>query len=240
MKISLVTSFFFHPNIKRQKEYELTLRRNLEKDFVSKIHIFITDHDHKKFMKTDFTKNSLFTKICFNIMSQQPTYKDFLEYASTVDDDDDICMITNSDIELSKIDEKILQYLNKGRIAYILTRHEADGTKPLIKNYQGSHDCILFNVSELKKNFKNYNLDLIDITQNNYGSEALLTLCFIETLNFKLFNPCFQIKIIHHHASNIRQTYKYLAYTSLHKSTNSCYKNSIHNRYLIYPQFIKN
>lgn len=48
MKISLVTSFFFHPNIKRQKEYELTLRRNLEKDFVSKIHIFITDHDHKK------------------------------------------------------------------------------------------------------------------------------------------------------------------------------------------------
>jgi len=239
MKISLVTSFFFNSNIRRQKEYELTLHRNLEKDFISKIYLFITDNDHKKFMKTDFAKNSIFKKICFNIAPQQPTYKDFIEYASTLDDDG-ICMITNSDIELSKIDENILKHLNNNRIAYILTRHEEDGTKPLINDYRGSHDCILFNVRELKKNFKSYNLDLIDITQNNYGSEALLTLCFIETLKFKLFNPCFQIKIIHHHTSNIRQNYKYLAYTALHKSTAPHYKNSIHNRYLIYPQVIKN
>ena len=47
MKISLVTSFFFSPNIRRQKEYELTLHRNLEKDFISKIYLFITDNDHK-------------------------------------------------------------------------------------------------------------------------------------------------------------------------------------------------
>lgn len=230
--ISLITSFFYHSNASRCEEYKNTLKNNISKDFISSIHLFITSTDHEKFMKDDFEKD----KLIFIVKNQQPTYKDFVEYSLNLKHQ--YCMITNSDIELSKIDIRLINNLKNNNIAYILTRYEYDDSKPLIDKYEGSHDSIIFYSDRLLDRYENTedkHMNFINITQNNGGSEALMTYWLIEYMKFELFNPCYQIKIIHHHKSNIRQSYKILAYTYNSKIYGDKY---FYNPHMIYPQIL--
>ena len=240
--ISLITSFFYHHNINRMNEYIHTLKKNLKMQYIYEIHIFITPNDHEKFKNDEeFCNNDLknyISKIKFIISEKQPTYKDFIEFCMRSDMSNKFCMISNSDIELRNIDEKLIKDLKDKKLGYILTRHESDGSKPLIDNYKGSHDSIIFYSNNLKENFEKAddpNLEFINITQNNGGSEALMTWWLIKNMNFTLLNPCFQIKIVHHHASKIRDIYRTVAYTWDTKLG----RGGFHNPYMIRPTTIE-
>jgi hypothetical protein len=109
-------------------------------------------------------------------------------------------MVTNSDIYLSECDLNILKKLDDNNTLFALTRHEQDLSCPLIDNYAGSHDCFLFK-SLTVKNFINN----IQHPQNVWGSENVV-LYELKNEGSNLYNPCKQIKIVHLHATNLRNS----------------------------------
>ena len=111
-----------------------------------------------------------------------------------------------------------------------LTRHESNDTCPLIKNYVDLM-MLLF----LKDKIKDKDLSYINYIQNTPRIEALLTIYFTENLNYKIFNPCFEIKLIHHHDSNYRtyHSVKPVGYTS--EVPNCSYGDAVWCKYMFYP-----
>ena len=199
--MELLTSFYYPKNKNREEELILTLKKNLSKIFINKIQLYITETDYKKFKKSNFKNNNNYGKINFIIKNYQPTYKELFTVASEFDNK--IICICNSDIEFDIPNIEILTKL-KDNMCYFLTRHESDNTHPLITNYGGSHDAFIFKSDILKKKIKDKDLSYVNYIQNTPGIEALLTIYFTEKLDYKIFNPCFEIKLIHHHTSNYR------------------------------------
>jgi hypothetical protein len=231
--MELLTSFYYPKNKKREEELVLTLKNNLSKNFINKINLYITENDYEKFKKNNFEKNKNYDKINFILKNYQPTYKEFFMVASEFDNK--IICICNSDIEFDINNIAILNKLN-GNKCYFLTRHESNNTKPLIENFGGSHDAFIFKSNILKNNIINKDLSYINYIQNTPGIEALLTIFCIEQLNYKIFNPCFEIKLLHHHKSAYR-TYtsaNIVGHTWPHQ-LGGIYANIIWCKYMIYP-----
>ena len=108
-------------------------------------------------------------------------------------------MITNSDIYLDKCDTNLLNKLDNNTV-YSLTRYEYDMSSPLIDKYEGSHDCFIFkspiNIMNSINNIKH--------VQHVWGAENVL-LYELRKSNIKIYNPCYQIKTIHLHKSELRE-----------------------------------
>tara|TARA_B110001450_G_C17593886_1_gene470036 strand:+ start:100 stop:807 length:708 start_codon:yes stop_codon:yes gene_type:complete len=231
--MELLTSFYYTKNQKRQEELITTLKKNLSKQFINKIHLYITENDYKKFKESDFINNNNYNKINILIRNYQPKYPELFKLASTFDNK--IICICNSDIEFDITNVEILNKL-KDNICYFLTRHESDNNHPLIDNYGGSHDAFIFKSNILKNKILNKDLSYIDYIQNTPGIEALLTIYFTEKLNYNIFNPCFEIKLLHHHKSAYR-TYnsaKPIGYTWPYP-LGGIYANTIWCKYMFYP-----
>jgi len=94
--------------------------------------------------------------------------------------------------------------LRDDKVCYFITRHEHDMSDVLIKNFGGSHDAFIFNTKVLKESIYRKGLTYINYIQNTSGIEALLTLFFIESLQYQVYNPCWQIVLKHHHKSEVR------------------------------------
>jgi hypothetical protein len=104
-------------------------------------------------------------------------------------------MITNSDIYLHEIDINCINKISNN--VYALTRYEHDLSSPLIDKFCKSHDAFIF------KSPVNIDLEKAKHVQNVRGSENSIIDNLIENGN-KLYNPCYQIKIVHLHASMLR------------------------------------
>jgi hypothetical protein len=72
----------------------------------------------------------------------------------------------------------------------------------LIDYYAGSHDCYLFHSSFLDNDI--INDKYTNYQQNHPGIETRIIGNFVDS-NFKIFNPCFQIKIVHLHETDLRR-----------------------------------
>lgn len=230
--MELLTSFYYPKNQKREKELIMTLEKNLSKKFINKIHLYITENDYKKFKESDFINNNNYNKINILIRNYQPKYSELFKLASTFDNK--IICICNSDIEFNIKNIDILNKLDDS--CYFLTRHESDNNHPLIDNFGGSHDAFIFKSDILKDKIKNKDLSYINYIQNTPGVESLLTIFCIEKLNYKIFNPCLEIKLIHNHESSYR-TYnprKPIGHTWPHQ-LGGIYANTIWCKYMIYP-----
>jgi len=238
----IVCSFYYSSNKNRQQELEYTLMQNLNKEFVDEIHLFIEEKDYELFCRSNFVQNDNYHKIHCVKKNNQPTYPDLLNYCSTMKNK--ICCICNSDIEISidKNEENIFNNLHNNPTLFLLSRHEYDMSSPQITNYQGSHDALIFHSDTLLNallNALNNNIDLsfINYIQNTSGIEALLIIFFIEKLNYKLLNPCLQIKLIHHHKSNIRLwntgNKNPVGYSSPHRLPHVNW--GVHCKYMIHP-----
>ena len=230
--MELLTSFYYPKNKLREKELIKTLNLNLSNQNIHKIHLYITNSDYKKFIKTNFKENINYNKINFIIKNNQPTYKELITQA-TLYDNKNIC-ICNSDIEINVSNTEIFNKLNDS--CYFLTRHESNNTRPLIDKFCGSHDAFIFKSNILKKKVMNKDLSYIDYIQNTPGIEALLTIFFIEELKYNVLNPCYEIKLIHHHESAYR-TYnsaKPIGHSWPYK-LGGIYANTIWCKYMIYP-----
>lgn len=198
--IHLITSFFQsklqHPNIgHRNREIVTCVRENLSRGFFEKLHLFVDDEASLEVLKANFGDTEKIVIIGDVSYNKQPTYKDMFDYAQN-NLNGKLCMITNSDIYLHGCPQYVLDKLSNNTV-YALTRHENNGTKPLIDDYHGSHDSFIFQ-SPL-----NVSTDEMNFYQNIWGSEArLLSILYRQNLTIK--NPCIQLKIIHVHDSDVR------------------------------------
>jgi len=236
--MDIIQSFYYSSNKDRQQELELCLKKNLFSEFINNIHIFITQKDYNTFLQSNFITNKNYKKLFFIIHDNQPSYSELFTYSSKLDNK--ICCICNSDIEITIQNNNILllDMLRNTKKIFFITRYESNGSSYLIDNFGGSHDAFIFHSNTLFKNLVNMSLNFIDYIQNTSGIEAILTIFFIEKLNYIVENPCFQIKIIHHHESNIRQWQqingnKIVGYTSPTPNNNNW---GIHNKHMIYPK----
>ena len=200
--INIISTFYLSKynselDSSRTKELENTLLKNIDSVYIEKIHLFVDDYDALEKLNciTNYSN-----KISIIEIGKKPKYKDFFKYINE-NLKDKLCMITNADIYLHECDINLLDLLNSNKQVYGLTRYEHDLSHPLIDNYGGSHDSYIFN----SKYLNNIDLENEDINfyQNFPGIESHI-LRFFNTMNFKLLNPCYQIKIIHLHQSQLR------------------------------------
>lgn len=202
--MDIIQSFYYSQNSERQDEIETTLANNLSKMHINNIHLFIEKKDQELFIKSAFSTHDHYNKIKIVECDAQPKYPDLFRYGSNLPDT--ICCICNSDIEISIDTENVslLERLRDTKCVFFLSRHECDMSCPNITNYQGSHDACIFHSTVIRNSINDTDYEFINYIQNTSGIEALITLLFIETLRYEMLNPCYQIKLIHHHASAIR------------------------------------
>lgn len=199
--INIISTFYIQiidnqTNNERNDELRNALLNNLSSPFVEKIHLFIDDMKALEVVKK-ISNNS--DKINIINVGKKPTYDDFFRFI--IDNlKDKICMISNSDIYIHECDMKLIEFLNKNKSVYALTRHEYDMSSPLINQYFGSHDCYIFNSSFINENIINKNTNFY---QDIYGIESRILYSFYN-IGFLLINPCYQIKIVHLHKSSYR------------------------------------
>ena len=230
-----VSSYYYSSNSERMNELDYTLASNLGKPIINKIHLYISSKDYENFLNSSYVNHTNYNKIVFKILEGQPTYKDLFLYCSSFEQT--IFCICNSDIEFFIKEEnyKLLNNLNNNKLSYFLTRYEHDNTSPLINNFGGSHDAFIFNSTILKNAIEGKDLNYINYIQNTPGIEALLTIFFIEKLGYKLLNPCHQIKLIHHHKSNVRLWSSGKPPVGYTWPTNIPGYHGVHNKYMIKP-----
>jgi hypothetical protein len=193
-KINLITSFYIinktdEKIIQRNNELLECLYRNLNNDLIEKIHLYVDDLiSLNKAIQMDKYNKIIIVNI------GQPTYYDMFKYS--IDNlKNSICMISNSDIYLYKCDLNILNQLENNIFA--LSRHEHN-LKCEVLGW-GSHDAFIF-----KPYYLNYNiLQYMHHKQNVAGSDDNIINILCDS-GFKLYNPCFEIMIIHLHYSNYR------------------------------------
>lgn len=200
--IHIISSFYiskYSSNLDnlRSKELEACIINNVKSPFVQKLHLFIDDDDALNRVK-ELTNNS--DKIVIISVGMKPKYNDFFNYIIN-NLNDEICMITNSDIYLFECDINLIDKLKNEKICYTLSRHEYDMSHPLIDNYCGSHDSYLFNSKFINEKFINNHTDFY---QNLPGIESHIVKNFCD-FEFKVFNPCKQIKIVHLHKTKLRK-----------------------------------
>jgi hypothetical protein len=211
--IHIITSFYIsntnnHNDSDRNNEIFNALIKNIENTSVKTIHLFLDDENAYNKIQT-LSDNIFFDKINICGIKPKAKHSDYFNYTVT-NLKHEICMITNSDIYIHEINENLLLNIKNDKIAYALSRYEWDMTSPQINNYLGSHDAYIFNPSYI-----NNSCELIDYHPNIPGIETHIIKFFIEN-NYKVYNPCYQIKIIHLHMSNVRNYYD--NWIGLHKN----------------------
>lgn len=188
---NIITSFYIPINDSiRETELKTALNNNLENQSIHRIHLFLDKELDKEYIDSLATEKR--EKIVIIKIGSQPLYSDLFNYANE-NLKNEICLITNGDISLQTSIEPKFIYLLKNNYIFALTRYEQDKTSLLISDYDGSHDMFIFK-SPLNKGIER----LIQHKQNIWGSEnRVIDILF--SYKYKLINPCFQIKIVHHH-----------------------------------------
>ena len=186
--IHVITSFYLAKTIERNNELQRCLIKNLKSKYVSKVHLFVDNEEAEQLAKKIATE--LKKELTIVEVGKQPLYSDLFEYANTLTGK--ICMICNSDIYLLRLHGFHIKQI------YCLTRHEWDGSTPLIDNFQMSHDGFMF-MSPLDK------LDTGKLAhkQNIMGSENVV-IYELNQAKYDLKNPCKKCVIVHEHGSEQR------------------------------------
>jgi len=203
--INLVTSFYNKKSDdpcvnERNNEINSTLISNLKSESIKKIHLFLDDEYSLSILNNNIINGNEFyeNKIVKLLHYKQAKYSDFFSYAY----DNlkyEIVMISNSDIYLYSCCNYIVnKYVNEQSQILALTRHETPDYKPLIDNYEGSHDAFIFN-SPIKEDIHMRS----NFTQNNWGSENLVISLLVNN-GYTLRNTCYQVIVMHNHKSKLR------------------------------------
>lgn len=86
--MNLIIEYFVPKNKQRHQEYLECLQQNIDNEFITKIHIFISD-DSVLDIQSD--------KFIINKVDTRPTYEDLFEYCNE-NLKDEICIVANGDI----------------------------------------------------------------------------------------------------------------------------------------------
>ena len=219
--VFLVTSFYVLEEkdelaVKRNQELEESLRKNLYSPLVSGIHLFVDDARTLEKVRCMISEagDGVGNKITVIGVQKQPKYSDLFLYACQ-SLQGKVVMITNSDIYLAECDLGVLSGISDNIFA--LTRYEHDFSSPLIEVMKqerwGSHDAFLFQSPLKKLSLKDF-IPKIGHYQNRWGSEDIVIQVLLE-YGYQIYNPCYEIKIVHLHASGLRdqEVRETIAYT---------------------------
>ena len=164
-------------------------------------------------------------KIQLILWNKQPTYADFLKVANQLQEE--ICMISNSDIWVRKCDQELINLLKQHpNIGFSLTRSDRDASTNIISSPNGNwkpgevggFDSFIF------KSPINIDYNLINHIQNRPGSEHVFK-TELEHKGIRFYNLCYDICIVHEHLSNVRTyTKKDDLLWEIDLSDNSIYK----------------
>ena len=199
--IHIITSFYISKqnssmNEARNIELFTALKHNMENIHIEKIHLFLDDVDAFNKIET-LSIYETYSKINIIGIKPRPKHIDYFKYAIN-NLQNEICMVINSDIYLYEIDYKLLSRIKTDKIAYAISTYEYDFSCPKITPYNGSHDGYIFNPTHIQ-----YSLELIDFYPNTPGIETHIIKMLVDN-GYKVFNPCYQIKIVHLHKSELR------------------------------------
>ena len=195
--INWITSFYLTNNIERQREVDKCLQKNIENSLIKKIYLFVDDKKAYKYLIDNFNID----KIKYYILNRLTLYSDLFRCANTYCKNQ-ICMISNNDIWLGEVKSMDLVENFEKNMVYALTRHEYN-LEPKLQNLKstklgGSADSFLFH-SPVPNEIINY----MHFPQNVWGSENVV-MFELWYKNYKLYNPCYNIIIIHEHKNENR------------------------------------
>jgi hypothetical protein len=204
LNINLIVSYYKDKHIERCKELDLCLKLNCSNKLFNKIIILNETGQEIDWIKSD-------DRITILNITNRLMFCDFFNYANKYSNNDTINILINSDIVIG---ENFNINLNNDEI-YVLTRYDLlyDGSIKFNDDY-GSFDTWIWK-GLIKNN---------DIGKYYMGvpcCDVLLSYEFHKD-NYKLKNPCLDLKTYHVHNTNIRN------YTILHKIDNEKYMKVIH------------
>jgi len=182
--INLFTSYYKDKNSERQKEIDFCLDKNISNGFIDKIYILSETDD------VPFTNNKL--KI---IPHKRPTFKDFFNIINEFTKEDDINILTNTDIFLDETIKDVKNIINNNMLLSLL-RWEYKETPKVEIMRSDCQDTWIW-LGKMKE------LDYSDFYLGKLGCDNRIAWEF-KNKGFILRNPCSIIKTYHTHNTNIR------------------------------------
>lgn len=228
--MNIITSFFNKPiynnsdettSIIRNNEYNECLIKNMMFPYIKKIYLFIDNEYSLNVLNKLIENNDNKDKIVKIEHNKQALFSDYFKY---IFDNlyNEVIAICNSDIYFHKYDQELINkfIIEKGN-TFCLTRHETIDYKPLIDKRKGSYDVYIF-----KSPLNNGLINDSKFKQNLKGSDDMIVFLF-QKYGYITLNPCLQIKIIHNHKSDFRET-NYKRINNKHYFNDYEYKRANH------------
>lgn len=184
----LFTSFYQDKNSIRQRELELCMLMNIDNELIDRIYVFLEGK------KEDF-KVLHHPKVEI-IESRRPTYTMFFEQANSVGTEEDIKILSNTDIFFDDSLE-LIDRVNMNSKCLALSRwHYHENGKMKLHNEKFSQDVWIFkgNIKPIK--FSDFHMGIRGC-DNRIAYE-------IHQAGYVIENPSKSIKTIHYHLSEVR------------------------------------
>ena len=212
LEMDLVVSPYFHYDAsdealrQREMEYMIALQRNLNHNFVRRIHILTTNAEEltRRLEKFELSSQS---KLLVIELKRIVMTRDVFEYISQNLIGSNV-MFLNGDIYLGSgyncVDPTIMR---ESRIMYALTRQakeeESCGESDYCfeSQYRGSHDAFLFHLTEP---FPQSALEHLEFLHPSLGMENIIIWIFKTKLKYCVLNPCSILEVFHLHCSALR------------------------------------
>ena len=194
----------------RMAEVFECLRRNLENQFVSHVHVLVMRESTIRRLKMlDF---KYIHKLVIHNNFASPSIKDNIDYATKYLNGK-IVILLHQDNFLGPGWEKVNpSVLRENRLMYALTRHPANCSASYSSGhcgegypYIGSHDIFVFYV---RGDITADKLTELDVPPNTYGMENVLLWILKERLAYKVLNPCKVLKVHHQHCIPLRDNWR--------------------------------
>ena len=212
LKMDLVISPHFDYNAsdealrQREKEYMTALQRNLNHDFVRRIHV-LTTNAKEVTQRLEKYKLSNQSKLLNIELKRIELTRDVFEYISQNLVGTDV-MFLNGDVYLGNgfqcVDPAVMR---ENKIMYALTRRIRKEETCEIKDfctemdYIGSHDAFLFHLTEP---FPHSTLEHLEFLHPSLGMDNMIIWMFETKLKYCVLNPCTILEVFHLHCSALR------------------------------------
>eukprot|EP00795_Rhopilema_esculentum_P011330 gene11330-21521_t len=194
----------------RMAEVFECLKRNLENQLVSHIHVLVRRESTIRRLKMLDLK--FIHKLVIHKNFASPSIKDNIDYAAKYLKGKMIILL-HQDNFLGPGWEKVNpSVLKENRLMYALTRHPANCSASYASEhcgdgypYVGSHDIFVFYGSG---DITADKLTELDVPPNTYGMENVILWIFKERLAYKVLNPCKVLKVYHQHCIPVRDNWR--------------------------------
>ena len=194
----------------RMDEVFECLRRNLENQLVSHVHVLVMRKSTIRRLKMlDF---KFIHKLVIHNNFASPSIKDNIDYATKYLKRKMVILLHQDNFlgpGWGKVNSRVLR---ENRLMYALTRHPVNCSASYASAhcgegypYIGSHDIFVFYV---RGDITADKLAELDVPPNSSGMENVLLWIFKERLGYKVLNPCKVLKVYHQHCIPVRDNWR--------------------------------